>query len=149
MAIEKVVTLTQQQTVLNKIKTYIDNKEVEIKISSEDGNQIVEKDDGLYVAATDLDNYVTKDELTVGIDISVVTQLPDSDISETTIYLIKDNDSEDNIYIQWMYINSQWANLGNTKVDLSDYATTEYVDSKLNYETASEEEVNELLAIFE
>lgn len=60
--------------------------------------------------------------------IEIVTVLPTEDISTTTIYLIKEPDV--NVYVQWMYINNEWTNLGNTEVDLSNYYTKAQADDK-------------------
>ena len=60
----------------------------------------------------------------------IVTELPTSDISTSTIYLIKKTDS--NAYTQYMYINSTWAELGDTTVDLSNYYSKSDIDDKLS-----------------
>ena len=60
----------------------------------------------------------------------IVTELPTTDISTSTIYLIKKTDS--NAYTQYMYINSAWAELGDTTVDLSNYYSKSEVDDKLS-----------------
>ena len=59
----------------------------------------------------------------------IVEQLPTEDIDTSVIYLIKQEDS--NAYMQYMYINSAWAELGTTQVDLSDYYKKSEVDTKL------------------
>ena len=92
--------------------------------------------------ADDLTNYYKKDDvynkdevaelhknLTAGLTVQIVDTLPDTNISVTTIYLIKDADT--NVYTQYMYIASSWAVLGSTEIDLSDYDTSEQVDAKL------------------
>lgn len=60
----------------------------------------------------------------------IVETLPTENISTTTIYLI--NVSGTNNYNQWMYINSAWANLGVTSVDLLNYYTKEQADTLLD-----------------
>lgn len=59
----------------------------------------------------------------------IVDQLPTEDIDTSVIYLIKQEDV--NAYMQYMYINSAWAELGTTQVDLSDYYKKSEVDTKL------------------
>ena len=59
----------------------------------------------------------------------IVDQLPTEDIDTSVIYLIKQEDT--NAYMQYMYINSAWAELGTTQVDLSDYYKKSEVDTKL------------------
>lgn len=53
---------------------------------------------------------------------SVVEALPTSGIDENTVYMIlADDDSSDNKYIEWMYINSKWEKVGDSEVDLTGY----------------------------
>lgn len=61
----------------------------------------------------------------------IVTELPTENISTSTIYLIAVEDQE-NVYIQYMYINNAFATLGTTAIDLSNVYTKAEVDSKLN-----------------
>lgn len=64
------------------------------------------------------------------LNVQIVETLPTSDISTTTIYLV--NVSGTNNYIQWMYINNAWANIGSTSVDLTNYYTKTQTDTLLN-----------------
>ena len=63
------------------------------------------------------------------LSVEIVETLPTENISTTTIYLV--NVSGTTNYAQWMYINSAWANIGNTSVDLSNYYTKGQVDTLL------------------
>lgn len=75
-----------------------------------------------------------------------VAELPT--VGETsTIYLVPETDpTSENKYVEYMYVDSAWEELGRTKIDLSDYATIEYVDTQIqivkdmfgNYYTSSE-----------
>ena len=66
----------------------------------------------------------------VGIKIEVVNALPNTGDSKI-IYLINNGSSEEqNIYDEYVYVNNTWEHIGTTKVDLSNYATKEYVDNK-------------------
>ena len=60
----------------------------------------------------------------------VVTELPSTDISTSTIYLIL-IDAEKNIYSQNMYIHDKWATFGTTSIDLSKYVKTETLTAEL------------------
>lgn len=64
------------------------------------------------------------------LSVDIVEELPATDISTTTIYLI--NVSGTNNYNQWMYINNAWANIGSTSVDLSNYYTKGQADTLLD-----------------
>lgn len=63
--------------------------------------------------------------------IEVVTELPTSDISETTVYLKTSGTEEGNLYDEFIYVNKAWEKLGSQKMDLSGYYTKTEVDSKL------------------
>lgn len=76
-----------------------------------------------------LANYYTKSEVNSQISsipkfaIAVVTNLPTSNISNTTIYLKKTGDDTQNLYTEYIYVNSKWEQLGTQKLDLSGYLT--------------------------
>lgn len=83
------------------------------------------------------DNFYTKAEVDEKIstipkfDIKVVSALPTSDISTTTIYLLVSTSSKTgNLYTEYIYVNSKWEQLGEQTVDLSGYATEAWVESK-------------------
>lgn len=54
--------------------------------------------------------------------ISVVSALPTSNISTTTIYLLKSGSDTQNVYTEYIYVNNTWEKLGEQKLDLSGYA---------------------------
>ena len=61
----------------------------------------------------------------------VVDTLPESDIKSNAIYLVPSNVSGlNNIYDEYIYVNNKWELIGNTSIDLSQYATKEYIDDK-------------------
>ena len=66
----------------------------------------------------------------------VVEQLPDVSVAQAnTIYMIKKTGGGiaswgKNIYEEYMVIEGEWELLGNSQVDLTDYAKTDYVDNK-------------------
>jgi hypothetical protein len=57
--------------------------------------------------------------------ISVVTELPTMDISTTTVYLLKTDDTEGNLYTEYVNVNGVWEELGTQRVDLEGYAKIE------------------------
>lgn len=77
----------------------------------------------------DLSGYATKEELTAAlsnlasIQTEIVQELPQSDISESTIYFVPKEGANGDSYDEYMYIGSAWEKVGNTQVDLSNYAT--------------------------
>lgn len=76
-----------------------------------------------------LANYYTKDQVNSQISsipkfaIAVVTDLPTANISDTTIYLKKTGSDTQNLYTEYIYVNSKWEQLGTQKLDLSGYLT--------------------------
>lgn len=53
----------------------------------------------------------------------IVQTLPTEGIDASTVYMILQQESgADDYYDQYMYINNQWAHLGTTEIDLSQYA---------------------------
>ena len=64
----------------------------------------------------------------------IVEQLPTQDISTTTIYMVpKDasNSTPNNVYTEYMYINSNWEIIGDTAVSLDGYVTEEDLSDAL------------------
>lgn len=53
--------------------------------------------------------------------IKVVTELPTTNISSTTIYLLKTGEEDSNLYSEYIYVNNKWELLGTQKMDLSNY----------------------------
>lgn len=85
-------------------------------------------------AVSDLTNYYKKSETYTQaeinakisaipkFDISVVATLPTSNISATTIYLLKSGEESSNLYTEYIYADNKWEILGRQTVDLSGYA---------------------------
>ena len=63
----------------------------------------------------------------------IVSELPTSNISTTTIYLLarSSSSSQPDIYDEYLYVNNQWEIIGSTSTDLSNYYTKSEVDTKL------------------
>lgn len=66
-------------------------------------------------------------------NIKVVDELPTTNISETTIYLLRTGDEEDNMYSEYIYVNNDWELLGTQKLDLSNYYTKQEIDTMLQW----------------
>ncbi len=83
-------------------------------------------------------NYYTKTKINEMISaipkfsISPVDELPTKDISETTVYLLKEGADNSNLYTEYIYVNGGWEPLGTQTVDLTGYETTSDVEEKLN-----------------
>jgi hypothetical protein len=95
--------------------------------------------------ARDLANYytkaqtLTKDEINALVSaipkfkIEVVSSLPTSNISETTVYLVKSGEDSSNLYTEYIRANGAWERLGTQTVDLTGYATEAWVNGALVY----------------
>lgn len=55
------------------------------------------------------------------LDAQIVASLPTENISTSTIYLIEAEPTGSGIYNQYMHINNEWASLGSTAIDLTEY----------------------------
>lgn len=66
-------------------------------------------------------------------NIKVVDELPTTNISETTIYLLKTGDEEDNMYSEYIYVNDDWELLGTQKLDLSNYYNKQEIDTMFQW----------------
>lgn len=64
--------------------------------------------------------------------ITVVDELPISDISYSTIYLVKDSEESGNLYTEYIYLSGKWEKLGTQSfdVDLNNYYTKQEIDEK-------------------
>lgn len=92
---------------------------------------------------SDLVNYynksqtLTKDEINAIVSaipkfkIEVVTSLPTSNISDTTVYLVKSGDDDSNLYTEYIRAGGNWEKLGTQTVDLTGYATEAWVNDIL------------------
>lgn len=56
-------------------------------------------------------------------DMAIVQTLPAQNISTHTIYLVPKTGETNDVYDEYVYINNGWEMIGNTQIDLSDYAT--------------------------
>ena len=79
-----------------------------------------------YYDKTEVDNMIST---IPKFSIKVVDELPTEDISPTTIYLLRVEG--DDHFEEWVYVDNEWDKLGDGNIDLSDYATYDYVNGKL------------------
>jgi len=81
----------------------------------------------------------------------VVTELPTSDISDTTIYLMQATDPQErNYFVEYIYVNDAWEIIGGQTIDLSGYAAKTWVDTQIDEHITSmsvytKAEIDELL----
>lgn len=60
----------------------------------------------------------------------VVTSLPDTGTSGI-IYLVPKEGSGEDLFSEYIWVNNTWELIGNSKIDLSDYVTKEYLTETL------------------
>lgn len=65
----------------------------------------------------------------------VVTSLPSSG-KEDIIYLLKNKNDNNNFYTEYLWIGGKWEIIGDTKVDLTDYAKKSEIKTKLSEMTS-------------
>ena len=84
--------------------------------------------------------------------IKVVNALPSDEISATTVYLLKTSTTESgNLYTEYIYADGAWEALGTQTLDLTSYATKDYVtDAIANLLTSEQitDIVNNALAAY-
>jgi len=119
---------------VNGIAQTIDaNKNVDITVPTKTSD-ITNDSNFITNAVNDLTNYYKKTETYTqtevnnlisaisSLRIEIVQTLPVSDISTTTIYFVPKTTSEtNNVYDEYVYVNSAWELIGSTEIDLSDY----------------------------
>ena len=107
----------------NKIKEDIKNK-ADISGTLQKDDIIIALDQRTIVnSGVQLSKLATKDELSAipKFAIQVVTSLPTSNISTTTVYLLSSGSDTNNLYTEYIYVNNKWEKLGEQKVDLTNY----------------------------
>lgn len=93
-----------------------------------DDTELREEIDDRYTKA-EIDNMIS---VIPKFAIAVVNELPASDISTTTVYLVPNNSGEtSNLYDEYIY-TTQWEKLGTQTVDLSDYPTTSEMNAAID-----------------
>lgn len=65
-------------------------------------------------------------------DMAVVQTLPTQDISTHTIYLVPKTGETNDVYDEYVYINNAWEMVGNTQIDLNDYALKSELPTKVS-----------------
>jgi len=98
----------------------------------------------IQAVRNDLANYYRKNETYSKIEvdqmisvipkfaIQVVDSLPTTEISPTTIYLLRTGTESANVFTEYIYINGGWEKLGTQKLDLSGYSTTEQMNQAIS-----------------
>ena len=146
MALQKVFYVSRQTIIsaenMNDIQDAI--LELEEKEIPESTSDLTNDSGFITKTVNDLANYFLKsetysrDEINQKVStipkfvIQVVSSLPTTGISETTVYLLKTGDDSNNLYTEYIRVNGAWEYLGKQTVDLSGYALKTDVPTKLS-----------------
>ncbi|MBQ4561374.1 MAG: SGNH/GDSL hydrolase family protein [Clostridia bacterium] len=79
--------------------------------------------------------------------IQPVDSLPTEDISTETIYLLRDGESSQNLYIEYIYVNGLWECLGAQEVNLTGYAKLTDIPTLAKLGGVSETKAAMLIAV--
>lgn len=115
-----------QNKKLKKVAGYLDEDGFATKAELPTNISDLNNDIGFVTKNTDgLENYYKKEEtyskdevnslisLIPKFQIKVVQSLPTKNISTTTLYLVKTNESGNDIFTEYIYVDNKWEKLGN------------------------------------
>ena len=115
-----------QNKKLKKVAGYLDEDGFATKAELPTNVSDLNNDIGFVTKNTDeLENYYKKEEtyskdevnslisLIPKFQIKVVQSLPTKNISTTTLYLVKTNESGNDIFTEYIYVDNKWEKLGN------------------------------------
>lgn len=116
------------------LKTKDTELENSIKTATDDISELKTKDTSIESEITDLKAKDSELESAISsipkFAISVVNVLPTTDISDTTVYLVKTSETETgNLYTEYIHVKDTWEQLGTQKLDLSNYYQKNEVDT--------------------
>ena len=129
---------------INGVSTAISDKTVNITIPTKTSD--ITNDSGFVTnIVNDLANYYLKSEVYTkeevqsligrisSLELIKVDALPTENIKTSAIYLVpKDQSEENNIYTEYIYMDVKWEIIGDTSVDLSQYALKTEIPTKLS-----------------
>lgn len=113
---KKVNTTTLEDGYYKKSETYSATA-LDLKIASDLANYYKKSES---YSKSEIDNLLST---VSGLKFEIVTSLPTSGISASTIYLLTSDSKAQNLYKEYVYINNNWELLGSTDIDLSDYVS--------------------------
>lgn len=132
------VFTSDEKTKLNGIEAGAQVNPTKLSELSNDVNFITNSVNNLTNYYTKTNTY-TKTEVNdlingiTSMNVAVVTALPTSGISTTTIYLVPKSTSQtNNAYDEYLYVNSKWEKIGDTTIDLSNYALKSEIPTVTN-----------------
>lgn len=132
------VYTSAEKTKLNGIEAGAQVNPTKLSELSNDVNFITNSVNNLTNYYTKTNTY-TKTEVNdlingiTSMNVAVVQTLPTSGISATTIYLVPKSTSQtNNAYDEYLYVNNKWEKIGDTTIDLSNYALKSEIPTVTN-----------------
>nr|DAK12196.1 MAG TPA: hypothetical protein [Caudoviricetes sp.] len=132
------VYTSAEKTKLNDIEAGAQVNPTKLSELSNDVNFITNSVNNLTNYYTKTNTY-TKTEVNdlingiTSMNVAVVQTLPTSGISATTIYLVPKSTSQtNNAYDEYLYVNNKWEKIGDTTIDLSNYALKSEIPTVTN-----------------
>lgn len=132
------VYTSAEKTKLNGIEAGAQVNPTKLSELSNDVNFITNSINNLTNYYTKTNTY-TKTEVNdlingiTSMNVVVVQTLPTSGISATTIYLVPKSTSQtNNAYDEYLYVNNKWEKIGDTTIDLSNYALKSEIPTVTN-----------------
>jgi hypothetical protein len=132
------VYTSAEKTKLNGIEAGAQVNPTKLSELSNDVNFITNSVNNLTNYYTKTNTY-TKTEVNdlingiTSMNVAVVQTLPTSGISATTIYLVpKSTIQTNNAYDEYLYVNNKWEKIGDTTIDLSNYALKSEIPTVTN-----------------
>lgn len=124
-----VVSKTDYETHVSEAEERFDTIDEKIGVQKTESTEAT----GIYKVISDVESSL-KDIISEipKFDIEVVDELPADNISESTVYLVKEKESDGDLYTEYIYVNGAWENLGKQTVDLSQYSTTEEMNTAIS-----------------
>lgn len=121
---------------------------------AEGGGSSVIDDTSISLTKTWSSSKILSELADAGFDVEIVTELPSVGDPHTIYFILKPNSSTGDTYDEWMYINNNWEKIGNTSVDLSNYATLNDISiyatiSYVNASLATKADVYEVATVAE
>lgn len=136
--IDDEVYTSAEKTKLNGIEAGAQVNPTKLSELSNDVNFITNSVNNLTNYYTKINTY-TKTEVNdlingiTSMNVAVVQTLPTSGISATTIYLVPKSTSQtNNAYDEYLYVNNKWEKIGDTTIDLSNYALKSEIPTVTN-----------------
>lgn len=132
------VYTSDEKTKLNGIETGAQKNPTKLSELTNDVNFVTNSVNNLTNYYTKTNTY-TKNEVNnlingiTSMNVLVVTALPTSSISDTTIYLVPKSKTEtNNVYDEYLYVNNKWEKIGDTSIDLTNYALKSEIPTVTN-----------------